>query len=710
VGSFEAKQVVSIILFVACNGLAATASRLAAGIAFRDSDRWRRSLATLVGFPLLIVPLLLALGSIGQFTAKAALAALLGLNLFLFVAAKRWSAKQQTAPSTSSPPLSGLVLTSPLGLISGSLLSAFAGQWLYLTTVLGTEFSWDDLSYHAPATAHWLADGRISLAPFNYHAYFPFNAEVLSAWFMLPSGTDGLVSLSGLCWGLLLVAATLVLLIEARCSSETAALPAAILLGCPIVLGAARTFSATDLAPCAALLSALAFSVDALGGRNARDMRSDALYAGFAAGFAAGCKAPFLLPTFVLALWHFWHAKRAHGARNALRLICIFGAAALVTGSYWYARTWWITGNPFYPAKVGPFWGPLGSLEQHRTTLAHWFIVGHLSTAAALLKSHLGWPIGMSVVSATGYLLGLRSLFRRRDAGSLAQARNLALLIGGCVLVAYPFMPFSGTNNEALGLPRVELRFALTPFVIGVLLFGLELGRAGRAQASLFCIGTLALVTAGIGDKLWGPVHVLACVGFLCFAHFKTALLAGWRLLPRRVLFFPLPLLLLLLVALWSPYKQRMTDSILAAYGDSLRPVGRGWQALQQLPSGSRVTWFGPSTYQYYPMFGRRLQLVPVALDEDGSVLPPLHRAPAAAWWADSVAAPNADAFRANLRRAKVDFVFVSKWSQDAYPVQQAQLASWSEAHAVYDDSYSTVWALHEASPPQAGQSGRGAP
>ena len=87
----------------------------------------------------------------------------------------------------------------------------------------------------------------------------------------------------------------------------------------------------------------------------------------------------------------------------------------------------------------------------------------------------------------------------------------------------------------------------------------------------------------------------------------------------RRVL--PLLLLSVSLVglALWAPHKHKLTDERIHGYGSKQRPIGRGWKALEGLPSGASIAWFGPGAYQYYPLFGRNYHLVPRPVAADGS-------------------------------------------------------------------------------------------
>ena len=72
-------------------------------------------------------------------------------------------------------------------LVICGLFDASVGVLAGHLIVKGTHFHWDDLSYRAAFTEHWLTEQGVNLVSHNCHAYFPFNAETLSLWFMLPT-------------------------------------------------------------------------------------------------------------------------------------------------------------------------------------------------------------------------------------------------------------------------------------------------------------------------------------------------------------------------------------------------------------------------------------------------------------------------------------------------------------------------------------------
>ena len=149
--------------------------------------------------------------------------------------------------------------------------------------------------------------------------------------------------------------------------------------------------------------------------------------------------------------------------------------------------------------------------------------------------------------------------------------------------------------------------------------------------------------------------------------------------------------------------KQQLTDRNLFEYKSQLGPIGAAWQALDELPDGSRIAVFvsEPFPYtQFYPIFGRRLQHEPVPVDATGAPQRLLHESwngePNGWWsgWGERHRAVDAGALAGNLRRAKVDYVLTTRWSLGDWPPQQDALRSLPIVSAVFDDGYSTLWKI----------------
>jgi hypothetical protein len=692
-------------LFVLSNTLAAAIAYLAADMAMAGREPWRRALAAVAGFPVVVLVVVLILGSVGHLSAGSTVL-MVGVAAAAMTAV-RWGLQAKGgAKSTAvvgqhkTPESENLVR-----LISLTLLGGFSGVAIVHSSVLGTSFHFDDLSYHAPAVAHWIVDGRISLAPFNYHAYYPFNAEVLSLWFMLPFHSDGLASLSGLYWEGLTVIASAALVLAQGQSRTTAVLLGALLLGSPILMRAARTFSAVDVAGPALMLAAAALAVPSPSNQSRHAKLVDASYSGLLSGLAAGCRVSFAPVTVVLFLWQAFGLRKNYSLGTRALSAVFFAVAATATGAYWYVRNWVLTGNPLFPAELGPFNGPFGVEAQTSTKLVSWIASStmDLSLSLFLVKSHINWPAGLFLLATVGYGSALLSVIRYRASidKTTIVVRSLLLVIGSVLLFLYPFMPFSGTYNEPHASLTISLRYLIAPFAIGIVLFGSQVNPGHPHRTFWLCLAILAAVATRHPDNLVAIVSMAAGAGVLWLGKKGQGLFSSQRVTPAmRLTGIPVALLL---IALWAPYKQRLTDAKIYNYREpadgTLHPFTRAWQALEAVPKGSRVSWFGSGSYQYYPVFGRKLHLIPTQVNADGSHYQPMHelfRHKPFQWWGSDGEKSEQDLSRLlpNLVAIGVDYLLVTKRNQDEGVRLQAALANSGQAQPIYEDGYSVIWRI----------------
>jgi hypothetical protein len=691
--------------FVLSNIFASVAAVLIADAAMKNREPWRRALAAIAGFPIIVLATVLSLGATGLLSAGTATLMVGALAGAAAAARWRFARRGRAASGNSMPP--GAAANDPPDLhgsgdiawpLTLTLLGGFGGGWAILLAVRATAFGTDDLSYHAPVAAHWIVDGRISLMPFNYHAYYPFNAEVISLWFMLPYHADGLASLSGLYWAALALTASSALVVAQGHPKTIAALVGALLLASPVLLQAARTFSAVDLAPVALVLGAIAMTAPSKAGQTDRATLVDAAYAGALAGFVTGCRVSFAPVTLVLFLWQAFGRRRHARPGTWLCSTAAFAAAALGTGACWYVRTWLVTGNPVFPAALGPFDGPFGAAEQSRTRLVHWIMASWTDASfwRTLIAAHIDWPFGLFVLATVGYGAGLWSVVRYRRTMDVTTSaiRSLLLVVGLGLLVLYPFMPFSGGANEPDAALTISLRYVVVSFAIGIVLFASHVPSADPGRALGICLAVLALVTTEVGDRRL--VFVIVASGIVTLALWALwPRVAGRTPVPRILRLGTVPALLVLL-AIVAPYKQRLTDLGFHGVGDAHRPIGDGWRALEDLPAGARIAWYGPATWTYYPVFGRRLHLNPTAVF-DGWPYRPVHELfgqHSYPWWNRSEAAPEPGRLLPALIAARVSYVFVTKWDGDEWPPEQDTLEKSGRARAIYNDGYSAIWAI----------------
>ncbi len=580
--------------------------------------------------------------------------------------------------------------------LAAGAVVAFASFPVVRAFTAGTGYFIDDFGYHAVAVAAWVQHGGFTQIMPQFMAYLSLNAELLAGWFALPFHDDRLVVLAGLVWlGLAAVAAGGIVRLAGGDATASLATAAAVLASQPLVWQT-RTFSACDLAGSATLLAAVYFSARA----SETLQPGHAVAAGLLAGFAAGVKITFLPVAAVICVSPLFARTRWRSRAPLFAAMC---AAAAATGSVWYFRNALITGNPLFPAEIGPFAGPLTHGEQAKVTLVSflaewpwaWRMWGQIA------RDFLDWPLPLGVLAVCGYISAFAAEWSGRPprVPGGTKLRRL-LLIGGAVqFTLHLVTPFSVGGGYADGRLDVYPRFILPWFVFGLALAGPLLD--GRAR-----FPHLWRALAGIGLALCWPRS-----GLMGFAGVAVALpgLALLRWLPARVW---KPLALLSLVAIWpalaafAPRMRAQTEKNLRLHLQTAggKSLGQALAALESLPPGTRLTRFANHSYLNSPFFGRDWQLRPVFTAPDGRPLPPLHlqfRADPSLRFFMPEAAPPFDAreFVANLRAAGISDVFVTKYDAAAWPPQQALIEQSGQATRTYDDGDSTLWHLGPAAP-----------
>jgi len=687
-------------LFIIGNLAAVAVAWLISGVLFGGDLRWRRWLAALALYPVVILLVVLGLGTFGKLSAVTAVAAMVGLAVAAgasWLLAKRRGNRAQPNQLAASPGT-----TPPWPTVMGVMLLAGVAAPLLIRSVLGgVGFHPDDLIYHAPVPAHWMIDGGFKLSLMNPRAYYPLNAATLTVWTMLPFGGDAYANLSALYWVVLLAASAGALARLLGASRSTSALVAATVLAAPDLVKWARSFAGVDLAGPAMMLAAVAMASPS-SESDRRPGLAGALMAGLLGGYAVGVKVTFALPCLLLGLWLIVGAGRGRPSRRVAGLVVLLIGAA-VTGSYWYIRNWVTTGNPVFPAAVGPFSGPFGPAEQQQTKLISRICdrPGDVGMWLYLLRWAINWPMGLFVLSAGGYLAGLWWRLRRATVTSV-QARSvlgLLLVVGLLAAAQYPLMPFSGSIDA----PDAELytmrRYVVLPFVIGLALIAPVFSGAWAPWA--WGVAVLAIATAWPSD-----VDLFPAMAAMLAVFVTVGLWRPWRRLAkvrsRGVLVAGGIVVVSVGLAGFAPRKQGMANGRLGIY-DGIRltqPATQGLRQLEQLPDGSRLTWFsaGPrERAEYYPFFGRRLTLRPVVMQPDGTPYTPLHerwqRDPAGTIWWPPVPDVNAAELIDHLRAADVQYVFVTAVAGQ-WPEHQGILADCDSAHLMADGDGWALWSL----------------
>lgn len=689
------------LLFAAASAaLSVLAARLAQRV-LPSARLAEQLLATLLLFVALSCGVLLGLGTAGLLrSGPIALASLALLGLELTVSARE---RRPPRPGDQSAPRSN-ARTPHSERIGLALLCGVLAWWAGLTLGSGTGFVWDDLAYHATLPAWWARTGTLEVVPLNYQGYYPANAELFALWFVAPFRSDALANASVFAWLALLALGFAAIARE----HELALLPVALALACfvlsPAVGFFAGTFSANDLALAALGVAMLAFA----GCGDERGGAGRALLSGLAGGLALGTKVSIAPQVALVALW--WGSRQLGGGPRAQRL-GLFSAGVLLGGGYWYARNWLLTGNPIYPAELGPFDGPFSSEAQYRTTLVPTILEGWTRPRFWLrfMNRRLDWPLTLGIVSLAGYALGL--LFTARGAEGRRRRYWILLALAGLLFFAlFPLQPFSGTNNRPTSGLHHPIRYLALPFALGLLLFASAARRQNGARvlavSAALALAALAVTPDFAGRGLWWAGGVAFALLALAIAERRCAPWPAW--LGPLALAAPWPLL-----ALAAPSLERASGERLDAFGEG-RPLGAAWRALEELPDGVRVATIthDPASHALYrPLFGRALRFEPVAVDGAGRAEPALHERSASAegWWADFEPAPpvTPDELRRNLAAARVEFLLVAKWPswpkdkqgqrEPPWPSAKAALEEFAGARCIHSDGYSELWDLRGA-------------
>ena len=694
--------------FVANNLLAVAAAFAIGRLLTLGREGWRCALATLISFGVIIQLVLLVLGTtvgLSNLRIQLAFAGLLGVVLVvgrvLPPAADGAPEQDERAPGRWA---------RRVGFASAALLGGEMGMRIAADAIGGTRYSFDDLTYHATLPAQWLLDGRIGLIPFTYQTYYPCNTEIMSLWFMESLGSDTYASLAVLYWSALLTVA-LIAIGRAQGGRALGYAAAALFWASGTVFAATLSFSGQSLAGPAMVLAAAAILLPSASAASASGALIDLALAGAALGFATGSRITFA--TAVPVAFAYWAlCIRESPLRRWLPLgLAVFALAVASTGAYSYVRNLLLTGNPVYPAEIAGFQGPFDHASQARTQLFSWLVAQPIDPSrwALTLQASLAWPLSLGLVAVAGYGVAVARGFRGHRSALGCHTIFLGAL-GLIQIIQFPFQPFSATYNRPHADFIPMFQYVMLAFAIGVLLFAMILDERTRTWIR---IPASLLATAGL---IHGLVSVQQCLGkaaadarvHLVGAALGGALAAGlaiWGWSPRVRLRHGViaSTVVVATLTLCAPVKQRWSDENLYRWSPELGGVLR---VLDGVPSGSRTALFmaEPFTYTwFYPLFGRRFQLTPVPLARDGRPHDLLHRGTERdPWWGEwqRLSAPlDGEAFMANLRAARVDYVLVTRLIQGQWPRQQEVLRASQGAKLVFQDEWAVLWQVGGAAP-----------
>ncbi len=337
-------------------------------------------------------------------------------------------------------------------------------------------------------------------------------------------------------------------------------------------------------------------------------------------------------------------------------------------------RNIYLTGNPVFPGQLGPFAGPLTSQIRFQTTIIGQLIKHHFSREVIVysIGSITSWPGSVFVLSACGYAAGaIRCLGKSQSADRKLVV--LLLLIGIVILCTFAVAPFAGSYNSPDSPTVISLRFAITPFIVGIILFALLL----NANHYLKWLWRFIFAAAVIWSfsKTHSHLSLLVGTALLLLALFNAKVR---KLMPPGAGLLPVSACLLFggLAGLGACYsfQQSLTDlRLFEQFGDS-SSAESPLEFLERLPQRAKIS-IASWGYKYYPLFGRRLQFEPKPLDTNGVSYRRLHERyrqtpQEVQWWPEPKEAPSFGNRIENAKRNGAEYMLIRRkngeWPLDA--------------------------------------------
>jgi len=642
------------------------------------SGPWTRLTAGLVLAMGIATGTLLVLGNLHLLGKWPVLAVLVAGLLATLAAERRFGRPADDTPTEH--------VTAALSTIAGASMGAALGLWFGRPGWAGTAFCYDDITYHAAVVAHWLQWGYIDYAPFTYQSYYAFNSELLSLWFMVPTGDLTHGSVAVLLFVGLIVCATLSI-------AETHDIPPAPTMALLAAMFAShrllyfsRTFSSTDLATTAYVLAALAFAV------RPPTLR-DALWCGLVGGLAIGTKVSAVPSLGLIGLWWLWRARKGE-----LRWPVVFAASLLVFGSFWYVRNLILTGNPLFPAEIGPFAGPLEPEAARKTALIHFMRKdgNTLGWWVDLIEGRLNWPLFLGIPALIGYLAALWAGLSKDRRGFW-----LVAAVGIAFLLLHPFQPFSATINRPNAKLHSMVRYTTLVFVLGLPLLA-SVTRKGRWLGSILATAALVGFTAAVyygTQKSYGTADTLWLL-----AGASTALIAmGLAGSAPRGTVAAFACVAVLVMGIRTPQKREFTNTRRSAFSPMGKLHKKAWAVVDALPDRSYIAWMSdmPPTHGFnLPLLGDHLQHHLIPVDRHGrGVVEPYHerwRNEPKRWWWQFSNKPREDVpVMQNLLTTGADFLVLSRCHQSAkggWPRPHAGLVATNSKARLYGDRCVEIW------------------
>lgn len=552
-----------------------------------------------------------------------------------------------------------------------SLIALHAGGFELLRGLLRPPLSWDSLMYHLFLTATWLQQGSFDLVPARdtttAYLLMPANGSLWTWWWMAPSHSELYVNLAFLpLWLLLgLAAGGFARQLGARRHWPVASF--LVLLTPTVVRFLATQY--VDIMLGALLVAASFFACRWIERPDWRDLA----LTGTALGLATGTKVlglPYGLALFGLV------ALLGFGQR-ARRTIQLGGLAAIaaIFGGFFYLRNLLVSGDLLALACTQPVakeaGGALAGFPAQGSVVAQ---LGPLLARHELLDAFLGSlrptlaDLGVGPVALLLFAVAVALPF-----GVPREKRALALFATGQILAqAFVWVTVPYTENAHILANARYLIGALGLLFAGAATLGerwLE-GRWLRLLAIAVAIQDLMMLHTAMSRTVR-----LVLAGLLAMA----ALLAGSSTVRRlaaahwKALAATAGVAVLLSTPPWTTFRvndrERAFEQEYTAHLTSSRIFAPGWGWLDRNAGrGTVAVSHAPKNYFVYPAMGPFLERRAVYVHVNEAAHDDPHLYPGC----DVRVAPSPEAWLANLRRQGVEWLYVARFPEFDFPVEDS--------------------------------------
>lgn len=219
----------------------------------------------------------------------------------------------------------------------------------------------DTFFYHLYFPAMWLQNGSLAYVPVPGYTceYYPAYGEMLYCFLMAPMPGSADFACLLQVWALVLNAGAVCALGSLFGASLTACLASAALVMFTSMVAGNAVMAYTDVLNGGYLTAGIALLC---AGASRRHIPS-CLGAGILLGIAASIKLTGLLlsPILALAVMAYFFVRKP----DARRCVIVSAVTAVIFAAPFYLRSWIVTGNPFYPVRVPPFFNAGLEFERH---------------------------------------------------------------------------------------------------------------------------------------------------------------------------------------------------------------------------------------------------------------------------------------------------------------------------------------------------------